>query len=99
MNYIKFIIHLIKSWAVFENMLSSNIGLFAKINSLKESNSLFSYLKGGSPDNNSYVSIPIDHISIDSVWPLPRIVSGAKYSGVPDKIKIVSKNKWKMGFI
>jgi hypothetical protein len=44
---------------------------------------LFSFIKGGVPTDISYVRTPRVHQSTATPWPFLSMISGAKYSGVP----------------
>lgn len=46
-------------------------------------------MKGGYPTNISYMRIPNDHQSTLFVYPFIEMTSGAKYSGVPQIVKVL----------
>jgi len=68
----------------------SNTGLFSKIFTYIFSIFLFESVKGACPKIISKARIPKDQISIYLSYPLFRMISGAKYSGVPAKVYVLS---------
>ena len=52
---------------------------------MKGKNSSFSY-----PVNISNIKIPSAQKSTAFPWPVPRIISGARYSGVPQRVQVLN---------
>lgn len=46
------------------------------------------FIKGGRPVAISYIKIPRVHQSTENPWPFMSRISGAKYSAVPQKLKV-----------
>ena len=48
---------------------------------------------GVCPTSNSYIKIPNAYQSTPNEWPLVvRIISGARYSGVPQSVNVLESN-------
>ena len=67
----------------FEKVTSSFNIFYIKISG-------FWFIKGGTPEDISNNKIPKDHKSTDLSCPSFKIISGDKYSGVPNKVWEIS---------